>query len=305
MDSIMEMRAFKRVIERANFSAAASDLGLTPSAMSKLVSRLEDRLGVRLLYRTTRRLALTPEGEIYHRHSCDILAAIDEAETEVSLGRQTPHGRLRVNCSTAFALPQLVPALPAFQARYPRVDIELTITDRVVDLIAENADVAIRVGMVENLSVVVRKITDIERRIYAAPCYLERRGTPHSPYDLVNHDCILVTSMTGGRRWLFRQNGEITHVEIPFRIHVDNGEAALKLAIDGAGIVCLGDVFAAGAMHDKKLVTLFADSYVTEVRPLSLVILPGQHRMPKVKAFIDFVVQRFSHAPWRDASARP
>ena len=305
MDSTVEMRAFARVIERASFSAAAADLGLTPSAISKLVSRLENRLGVRLLHRTTRRLALTPEGEIYHRHARNILAAIDEAEAEVSQGQQAPHGRLRVNCVTAFALPQLVPALPDFQARYPGVDIELTITDRIVDLIAENADIAIRAGMVDNPSVVVRKIAHLERRVFAAPAYLERRGAPRSPYDLVNHDCILVTSMDGGRRWPFRQNGEITHIEIPARILVDNGETALQLAVEGAGIVRLGDVLATAAVREKKLVPLFAESHVTEARPLSAVFLPGRHRMPKVKAFIDFLVQRFAHAPWRDASAHP
>jgi DNA-binding transcriptional LysR family regulator len=181
MDRAAEMQVFVRVVDRGSFSAAAEDLGMTPSAVSKVISRLEDRLGIRLLHRTTRRLALTPEGETYQVRAQDILAAIDDADAEVARLGTTPRGRLRVNTGTAFALHELVAALPDFMARYPEIELDLSVTDRVVDLLAENADVAIRTGQVTDPSLVVRKIADAERGLFVAPSYLDRRGTPASP----------------------------------------------------------------------------------------------------------------------------
>ena len=154
-------------------------------------------MGVRLIHRTTRRLSLTPEGEIYHRKVRDILAAIDDAEVEVSRA-QTPQGRLRVNSYVTFALQHIAPILPDFFARYPKVEIELTVTDRIVDLLADNADVAIRTGTVDDPSLVVRKITDVERGIFASPQYLARRGTPLTSDQLGEHDCIKLTSSSAG-----------------------------------------------------------------------------------------------------------
>jgi DNA-binding transcriptional LysR family regulator len=146
-----DMRVFARVVEKGSFSAAAEDFGMSPSAVSKLITRLEDRLGARLLHRTTRRLALTPEGQSYHLRVRDILAAIDDAEMEVARS-QTPHGRLRVNSIVPFAILFVASALSDFAARYPKIDIELTASDRIIDLIAENADVGIRTGVVRDTS---------------------------------------------------------------------------------------------------------------------------------------------------------
>jgi DNA-binding transcriptional LysR family regulator len=143
-----------------------------------LITKLEDQLGVRLLHRTTRRLSLTPEGETYYLRARDILAAIADAEAEVSRSGQTPRGRLRVTCITAFALHQLVPALPEFSRRFADVTVELSVTDRIIDLLAENADIGIRTGDVANPSLVARKFAEAERGLYASPDYLARRGLP-------------------------------------------------------------------------------------------------------------------------------
>jgi len=177
MTEISDVRAFVQVVERGGFAAASKDLGVTASAVSKLITRLEDRLGVRLLHRTTRRLALTPEGEIYHLRARDILAAIDDAEAEVSRAGQLPRGRLRVSCVTAFAFHQLTPALPHFLARFPDITLELGVTDRVVDLLAENADVGIRSGSIDDGSLVARKIAEITRGL-AAALYVCRQKAP-------------------------------------------------------------------------------------------------------------------------------
>jgi DNA-binding transcriptional LysR family regulator len=166
------MRAFVRVVEQQSFSAAAASLGLTPSAVSRLVSKLEDRLGLRLLHRTTRRPTLTSEGEIYFSRARSILADIDEAETEVRKLRAAPRGRLRINTSNAFGMHQLVPALPDFLEPYSEIEVELSFADRTMDLITEHADVAIRAGQVNEQSLRAQKFAEFERIICAAPSYL-------------------------------------------------------------------------------------------------------------------------------------
>jgi DNA-binding transcriptional LysR family regulator len=298
------MRVFVRVVERGSFSAAAEDLAMTPSAISKLVSRLEDRLGIRLLHRTTRRLALTPEGETYHLRAQEILSAIDDAEAEVARLGTTPRGRLRVNTGTAFALHELVAALPDFIARYPEIEIDLSVTDRVVDLLSENADVAIRTGLVTDPSLVARKIADAERGIFAAPAYLDRRGAPATPDELARHDAIVVNSVPAVNRWPFRDGDGVRIVEVNNKIVVDDAEVALRLAIAGAGILRVSDMLVGEAVRRGLLVPLFVGVSVSEPLPVSAVYPQGRHRMAKVRAFVDFVVDRFKGAPWRQWDVR-
>lgn len=293
-----DMRVFVRTVDRGSFSAAASDLGLTPSAVSKLISRLEDRLGVRLLSRTTRRLALTPEGEIYAARARQILADIDDAEAEVTRARGAPRGKLRINSGTAFGLHQLAPSLAEFLARYPEIDIDLSITDRLVDLVDENADIAVRSGRITDSPHVMRKIADLQREICAAPSYLARRGTPKTPADLHDHDCIVV-AVPGLNRWPFRTRQGIDIVEVRPRVSTDDAEAALRLAIEGAGIVRLSDVIVGEPIRDGRLVSLLADVHHHEPFPLSAIYPAGRHRLPKVRVFLDFLVERFGSAPWR------
>jgi DNA-binding transcriptional LysR family regulator len=299
MSEVSDLRVFVRVVERGGFAAASKDLGITPSAVSKLITRLEDRLGVRLLHRTTRRLALTPEGEIYHLRARDVLAAIEDAEAEVSRAGQRPRGRLRVTCVTAFALHQLMPALPEFFAACPEVELELAVTDRVVDLLAQNADVGIRTGSIDDGSLVARRIAEVRRGLYAAPSYLARRGTPRSPDELRTHDCIVLSHIPSSHRWPFRDHGRAQAIDIASRIVVDSGEAALRLAVAGGGIARLADLIVAEAVRRGELVPVLADAHVVEPVPLSAVYPHGRHRMPKVRAFLDFLVARFARAPWR------
>ena len=189
-EAVGDMRAFVRVVERQSFSAAAEDLSLTPSAVSRLVARLEDRLGARLLYRTTRRLSLTSEGELYFARARQIVSDIDEAEAEVARSRAAPRGHLHVNTSNAFATHQLAPVLPAFLVRYPDITVELSVTDRVVDLVEDYADVTIRAGRIPDTTLSARKIAEVARVICAAPSYLAQYGTPRVPADLAKHVCI-------------------------------------------------------------------------------------------------------------------
>jgi DNA-binding transcriptional LysR family regulator len=299
MSDITDLRTFVRVIERGGFAAASKDLGITPSAVSKLVTRLEGRLGVRLLHRTTRRLSLTTEGETYHLRARDILAAIEDAEAEVSRAGQRPRGRLRVNCVPAFAVNQLAPVLSNFLVRYPEVELELALTDRVIDLLEENADLAIRAGQIHDPSLVARKFGEIRRSLVASPDYLARRGTPLTPEELRDHDCIVVNIYPSSARWQFRGDGQVRVIEIRSRVLVDSGDAALQFAIAGCGITRLADLVTAQSVREGRLKPVLTECHVAEPVPLSAVYPQGRHRMPKVRAFLDFLVEHFSHVPWR------
>lgn len=300
MDASSDLRVFVRVMDRGNFSQAAKDLGLTPSAVSKLVSRLEDRLGVRLLERSTRRLALTPEGETFLARARRIVADIEEAEAEVARVRGAPRGKLRINSGTAFGLHQLTLALPDFLSRYPEIDIELSITDRLVDLIEEQTDIAVRSGHIPEGPFVQRKLADLQRVICAAPSYLKQRGTPQTAADLKAHDCIVVAG-PGLNRWPFKTRAGVDVVDVRPRVVTDNAEAALRMAIEGGGIVRLSDVIVGDPLQKGELVTLLTASHHVEPFPLAAIYPAGRNRLPRVAVFIEFLRERFGHAPWRIA----
>jgi len=300
MDASSDLRVFVRVMDRGNFSQAAKDLGLTPSAVSKLISRLEDRLGVRLLERSTRRLALTPEGETFLTRARRIVADIEEAEAEVARVRGAPRGKLRINSGTAFGLHQLTRAIPDFLARYPEIDIELSITDRLVDLIEEQTDIAVRSGHIPEGPFIQRKLADLERVICAAPSYLKLRGTPQSAADLKAHDCIVVAG-PGLSRWPFKTRAGIDIVDVRPRVITDNAEAALRMAIEGAGIIRLSDVIVGDPLQKGELVPLLTASHHVEPFPLAAIYPAGRNRLPRVAVFIEFLQERFGHTPWRIA----
>ncbi|HSN22291.1 MAG TPA: LysR family transcriptional regulator [Usitatibacter sp.] len=301
-----DMTAFVRAVELGGFSTAARDLGLTPSAVSKLVTRLEDRLGVRLLNRTTRRLALTPEGEAYFHRSQRILSDILEAENEVASFRSQPRGLLRVNVGTAFGMHQLVPALPGFLSRHPEMRVELTLTDRVVDLIEEGADVAIRLGALGDSSLVAHRICDLERVVCASPAYLRRHGTPKRPEDLLEHNCLSVDYAPSLRRWPFATEDGVRHVEVCGNVSANNADALLRLALLGVGVIRLSEVIVGEALRSGGLVPLLADVHHSEPLPLHAVYPQGRHRSPRVAAMVEFLGERFGSAPWRTrAAAKP
>jgi DNA-binding transcriptional LysR family regulator len=176
-----------------------------------------------------------------------------------------------------------------------------TVTDRVVDLLFENIDVGIRTGPINDLSLVVRKITDVERGLFASPVYLARRGTPLRPEQLQDHDCIVLSFIPSAHRWLFRENGQaaVKSIDIVSRVLVDSAEAALQLAIAGGGITRVGDMLVGQAIRDGLLVPVLTESHVIERVPLSAVYPHGRQRMPKVRVFLEFLVERFRYAPWR------
>lgn len=300
-----EMTVFVRAVELGGFSAAARALGLTPSAVSKSISRLEDRLGVRLLNRTTRSLTTTPEGETFLERSRRILADIEEAEQEITRFRTAPRGLLRLHVSVAFGLHQLPPALPAFLARYPEVELDITMSDRVPDFAEEGIDVAVRSGEVPDENLIARRICLMERVICAAPSYLRKHGTPRTPDDLLGHNCLLVSSQPDLAYWPFDTPEGLRTVKVAGTVTANNAETAVQLAILGLGVIRLGDIIVGDPLRRKQLVPLLQRVHHVEPVPIHALYLPGRHRSPKVAAMVDFLLEHFSHAPWRLPSRRP
>lgn len=304
MDRTAEMTAFVRSVDTGGFSSAARELRLTPSALSKLVTRLEDRLGARLLQRTTRRLLLTPEGEAFYLRSRRILSDIEAAEDEVVQAGKQPKGLLRLHCGTAFGMHQLAPAIPAFLDRHPDVQLEMTIDDQAPANMEEGIDLAIRIGALDESSMVARLICNLERVICAAPGYLTRHGTPRTPDDLQQHNCLWITSLPVLRRWPFDTEDGIRVVHIDGNVVANNAETVLQLAIAGVGITRLTDVIVGDAVLRGELIPILTDWHHVEPVPLYATYPSGRNLSPKIRAMVDFLVEQFGSAPWRRVAER-
>lgn len=294
-----DMNAFVRVVEKGSFAAAAQDLGLTPSAVSKIITRVEQRLGVQLLARTTRKLALTPEGETYYQRCQEILEAIEMAEAEVATAGMSLKGHIRVNASTSIARYQLAHIMPDFLAQHDAITVELGATDRQVDLIAENVDVAIRTGALADSSMVARKIAEARRIVCASPVYLQRHGKPEVPGDLLEHNCLLVTNFAHLSRWPFYTPEGINRMSVSGDITSDSSDVLLELALDGHGIIRALDLLAARYVREGRLVPLLLEEHVDEPTTMWAVTPPGRNRVPRVRAFVDFLIERLGGAPWQ------
>lgn len=291
MSQPSDMAVFVRIVETGGLAPAARELGLTPSALSKQLARLEARLGVRLLTRTTRRIALTPEGETYLARARDILSLIEAAERDVTAGRDRPGGLLRVNTGTSFARHRLIPLLPAFFARYPDITLDLGVTDRRVDFVTEQADVLLRTGALGDSSLVARRIAGGRRVICAAPAYLERRGRPAAPEDLLAHDCLVLRGLARLTAWPFRSATGLQTLTVRGVATTDSAEALRDMALAGLGIIRVSAFLVTRDIAEERLVPLFEDLHVSEEVPVWAVMAPGRLRLPRVQVFVDFLAQ--------------
>lgn len=298
-DQLAEMRVFVRAIECGTFAGAASDLGLTPSAISKLVRRLEARLGVRLVHRTTRKLALTAEGETYFQSGRQLVEAVDSLEQEVAASASRPRGLLRINTPISLGVHHLAPALIEFHRRYPDVRVNISLTDRLVDLYAEQIDVAVRMGPLSDSRLMSRKIAEIRPVICASAAYVERFGVPKSARDLKQHRCIVFTA-PGRSRWGFKTtDGGPEYIDVVGTFASDSLQCILRLALLGAGIAKLADFLVADWVRSGQLVRLLADQQIEESASVFAVFAPGTQKIPKVRVFLDFLIERFQAQPWR------
>jgi LysR family transcriptional regulator, regulator for bpeEF and oprC len=295
LNNFSDIVAFVRVVEAHSFVAAAQTLGMSPSAISKAVSRLEERLGARLLNRTTRSLSLTDLGTSFYDRCRDALVQLDHAENEVSEARGVPRGRLRVDVPISLGRRLIVPALPRFIEQNPELTIQMSMNDRVLDLVQEGIDAALRVGTLSDSSLIARRVGSFRGVTCASPEFIERNGVPLTPQDLKPEHCIAMfkvgTNQT--REWLYRKDG-VEHSVIPMApLSFSDPESAVTAAISGAGFVRSLDFTVEAQIASGLLRPVLEDWNEGAWWPVSVVY--PQHRQPtaKIKAFIEFVTGLF------------
>ena len=285
-----ELEVFVRVTEQGGFSAAARALRMTPSAVSKLIGRLEARLGVRLVNRSTRSLQLTAEGAAFYERAVQILGDLDTAEREAAAGA-SPRGSLRVNANVAFGRRHLAPLIPDFLARHPEVSIDLVLTDTVVDLMEQRADVAIRVGPLRESRLVARKLGESRVVVVASPAYLARHGTPRSPADLVGHNLLGFSFARLVEGWPFRgPDGGIVSVTPAGNALAGDGETMLALVLAGLGLARLSLFQTQEDIATGRLVPVLEDFNPGDREPIHAIFVgQGGHLPARVRAFLDYL----------------
>ncbi|HSI41905.1 MAG TPA: LysR family transcriptional regulator [Xanthobacteraceae bacterium] len=286
-----EMNAFVVTAEAGGFSAGGRKLGLSPSAVSKLVGRIEDRLGTPLFVRSTRALQLTPEGTLYLERARLILAQIEETERMVATGaRAAPRGRLRVSASVAFGELCLLPQVPRFLTLYPQIELDVSLTDTVIDLVDERTDVAIRIGTLRDSTLKARKLMETRRVIVAAPGYVAAHGAPQTPHDLVRHNCLRFNFRRDLDAWPFRDpsSGALLTQAVTGNAYGNSGVVLRRLALDGLGLARLGHFHVAQDLAAGRLVALLDGYNAGDIELVHAVYVGHEHLAARIRAFVDF-----------------
>jgi DNA-binding transcriptional LysR family regulator len=307
MRDLTGISVFAAVVEAGSFTAAARALGLSKSAVSKQVARLEDRLGARLLNRTTRRLSLTEVGRAFYERCQRIVAEAEEAELAVTTLQEQPRGVLRVNVPMSFGLLHIAPALPAFTERYPELKVDLTLNDRVIDVIEEGADLAIRIAEMPDSSLICRKLADARLVTCAAPSYLERCGRPASPADIAGHNCLVYSYLGRGNLWPFLDgDGGITEVPVDGTMKANNGDILHAVALSGIGLLRTPTFISGPDIRAGRLEMVLRD-HEPPPRGIYAVYPHNRHLSTKVRLFVDHLVECFAPTPYWDEGlpARP
>ena len=290
-DRAREMAVFSAVAASGSFSAAGRDLDLTPSAVSRTIDRIEARLGVRLMLRTTRTLTLTPEGQAYLGAARRILSDLDDAEQAIA-DQGAPRGRLRVSASLSHGRLCVVPLLGAFVARYPHILVDINLTDVVVDVAAGQADVAVRFGPLADSGLTARKIGVTRRMIVASPDYLARRGAPRVPEDLHDHNCLNFNFRRAEPVWPFVRDGQEFALSVKGNVEANNGETLGQLAVDGVGVTRVGAFSVVDDVAAGRLVPLLEDFNPGDEERIHAVFVGGANTPARVRVFVDFLAEQ-------------
>ena len=301
MDRFDAMRAFARVVEAGSFTKAAQTLHMSKTTVTQLIQQLEARLRVKLLHRTTRRLGVTPDGAVYYERVIRLLADMEDAENSLSSAAMTPRGRLRVDVPSPLARLILVPALPAFHARYPDIQFDMGVSDRVVDLIGDNVDCVRRGGEITDQSLIARHVGDLQIGVYAAPGYVERLGTPAHPRELENTDHRIVGFLSSRTSKIdplvLCSENERIEITGNYVLAVDDGNAYLEAGLVGLGVIALPNYMAAAHQAVGALIPLFTQWRISPM-PLYLAFPPNRHVNAKLRVFIDWIVEvMLQHVP--------
>ncbi|WP_431484585.1 LysR family transcriptional regulator [Pseudomonas solani] len=301
MDRFDAMQAFARVVEAGSFTRAADTLHMSKTSVTQLVQQLEARLRVKLLNRTTRRVALTADGAAYYERVVRLLADMDDAETSLSSASASPRGRLRVDVPSPLASMILVPALPEFHARHPDIQIDMGVSDRIVDVIGENVDCVVRGGELRDQSLMARRVGDLRLGVYAAPDYLARLGVPAHPRELEDspHRIVGFLWARTGKPvpYAMRKGNEELRVNGRYVLAVDDGNAYLAAGLAGLGVLWLPEYMALASRASGALVPLFED-WRLDPMPMYVAFPPNRHISAKLRVFIDWVAELMErHAP--------
>ena len=303
MHDLTAMAVFAAIAEAMSFSQAAERLGLSKSAVSKQLARLEERLGARLVNRSTRQISLTEVGEIYYGYCARILKDAEAADMAVAQLQAAPRGRLRVNAPMSFGTMHLAPAVASFMAEYPDINVELELTDSFVDLIDSGFDLAIRITQMADSSLIARRLAPSNSRVMASPAYLEKNGIPQHPSELKRHRCLIYANSSETSFWTFRKDGESLQAGVDGPLRSNNGEILRDAAIAGAGLSVQPLFIAWQAVRRGELVPVLEDWTIRELS-IQAVYPHRRHLSPKVRAFIDHLAGCFGDPPyWEDIAA--
>ena len=297
MDKFQEMRAFAAVVDAGSFVRAADALDLSKTAVSRLVADLEARLGTRLLHRTTRRLSLTPEGEVFHERCRQLLQSLEEAEAELSAHAGDAVGQLRINVPVTFGLLHLAPLWPAFLARHPKVLLDVTLADRIVDLVDEGYDLAVRIARLPASSLVSRQLSSTRLVLCASPEYLRRHGTPAHPSQIAQHAVIGYTLLATGEQWEFEGPQGPVQVKVAPRMRTNSGDTCCAAAVAHQGIVLQPTFLVGPHLASGALVEILPEYRSIELG-IYAVYPSRKHLTPKVRVLIDFLVAAFREPAW-------
>ncbi len=294
MDRLTSMAVFVKAVEAGSFAAAVPALGLSSPMIGKHVRSLEERIGSRLLNRTTRRQSLTEVGRVFYERCKSVLAEAEAAEALVQDLHAVPRGRLRINAPVTFGSYSLVPMLTRYMRQYPEVAVDLTLTDRVVDLIDEGYEAVIRISPLTDSALVARPLAPYRLIACAAPAYLAERGIPATPQDLADHECLgfAYWARLPIDEWEFTDSGGVHKVKVRGRFLANNGQALRKAALDGFGIILQAEDMLKDDLASGHLVRVLTE-YETPSRPMHIVFAPDRRLTPKLRSFIDFVVATF------------
>lgn len=295
MSDIANIRAFLRVVESGSFSAASREMGVSPSSVSRQINELENALNARLLQRSTRKLNLTEAGELYFESASKIIIDIDEATLAVSQLDGSPSGILRLNVPASLSRRYIMPALFDFQNEYSAIKVVLTAGDQLVDLIGSRIDLAIRIGRLQDSSLVARKIGASRRILCASPKYVNTAEMLKTPEQLPNHNCVTFRSHPGHNLWRFQTKGITKEIKVSGNLFTNDGESLVAAAVAGSGIILVPEWLVAYEIKTGLLQEVLPDHpAVPNHSPLFAIYPKQRHLPPKVRAFIDFMVERFA-----------
>ncbi len=299
MTRIMDLETFVEVVTQGSFTRAAEKLGVSKSYVSKQIAVLEDNLGVRLLNRTTRKIATTDAGQAFYERARRILDDVDEAQRSVMQLNTAPRGVLRMSAPMSFGLQFVTPIVAKFMCANPELNVDLDFSDREVDVIDEGFDLVIRIGQLADSSFIARKVAPVRLVTCASPDYLAKNGTPRTPSDLSHHECLHYTYQSSPSAWRFEsESGETVHVAVSGRMKANNGIALLEASRLGIGISVLPDFIANEDLAQGTLVEILND-WTPGERAIWALYPHNRHLSAKVRLFIDFLAENLNPAPWR------